>query len=76
MPKYVVLRTVGEVSEEEIEAVAQRSIEALEEMPECAGSAPTTPPGKARSTANTKLQARKRSSIMLGRPGYHLTEPR
>lgn len=34
MPKYVVFRTVGEVSDEEIEAASLRSIEALKGMPE------------------------------------------
>lgn len=34
MPKYILVRTVGEVSEEEMEAAAKRSIEALEQMPE------------------------------------------
>lgn len=33
MPKYIVFRTVGEISEEEIEAASLRSIEALEGMP-------------------------------------------
>lgn len=33
MPKYVVFRTVGQISEEEIEAASLRSIEALEHMP-------------------------------------------
>ena len=34
MPKYIVFRTVGQVSEEEIEAASLRSIEALEHMPD------------------------------------------
>lgn len=34
MPKYILVRTVGEVSEEEMEAAAKRSIEALEQMPD------------------------------------------
>ena len=34
MPKYVVFRTVGKVSEEEIEAASLSSIEALEGMPD------------------------------------------
>ncbi|HVF01798.1 MAG TPA: DUF4242 domain-containing protein [Rubrobacteraceae bacterium] len=33
MPKYIVFRTVGEISEEEIEAASLRSIEALDQMP-------------------------------------------
>lgn len=33
MPKYILIRTVGEVSEEEIEAAAKRSIEVIEQMP-------------------------------------------
>jgi hypothetical protein len=33
MPKYIVFRTVGEISEEEIEAASVRSIETLEGMP-------------------------------------------
>ncbi len=32
MPKYIVFRTVGEISEEEIEAASLRSIEALNQM--------------------------------------------
>lgn len=32
MPKYIVFRTVGEISEEEIEAASLRSIEALDQM--------------------------------------------
>lgn len=57
MPKYIVVRTVGQISEEEIEAVSMRSIEALDQMPGCVGSAPTTPPRKGRSTASTRPQA-------------------
>lgn len=34
MPKYILVRTVGEVSEEEMEAAGRRSIEALEQMPD------------------------------------------
>jgi hypothetical protein len=34
MPKYVVFRTVGQVSEEEIEAASLRSIATLEHMPD------------------------------------------
>ncbi|CAN5256746.1 hypothetical protein BH24ACT19_BH24ACT19_21770 [soil metagenome] len=34
MPKYVVFRTAGQVSEEEIEAASLRSIETLEQMPD------------------------------------------
>jgi len=34
MPKYIVFRTVGEVSEEEIEAASLRSLEAVDQMPE------------------------------------------
>ena len=34
MPKYFLVRTLGEVSEEEIEAAAIRSIEVLEQMPD------------------------------------------
>lgn len=34
MPKYIIVRTVGEVSDAEMEAAAKRSIEALEEMPD------------------------------------------
>ena len=34
MPKYIVFRTVGKLSEEEIEAAASRSIEAVDLMPE------------------------------------------
>ena len=33
MPKYIMVRTVGEISDAEIEAAAIRSIEVLEEMP-------------------------------------------
>ncbi len=33
MPKYIVVRTVGQVSEEEIEAAALRALEALEQIP-------------------------------------------
>lgn len=32
MPKYILVRTVGQISEEEIEAAALRSLEALDEM--------------------------------------------
>ncbi len=34
MPKYIVFRTVGEISEEEIEAASLKSIEALDQMPD------------------------------------------
>ena len=34
MPKYIVFRTVGDVSEEEIEAASLTSIETLEGTPE------------------------------------------
>jgi uncharacterized protein DUF4242 len=34
MPKYLLVRTVGELSEEEIRSRSLRSIEALESMPE------------------------------------------
>ncbi len=34
MPKYIVFRTVGKLSEEDIEAASLRSIEALERMPQ------------------------------------------
>ena len=34
MPKYIVFRTVGKLSEEEIEAAGLRSVEALVQMPE------------------------------------------
>lgn len=34
MPKYVIFRTVGQVSEEDIEAASLRSLEALEHMPD------------------------------------------
>lgn len=33
MPKYIIARTVGEISEEELEAASMRSIEALDQMP-------------------------------------------
>jgi hypothetical protein len=33
MPKYIIFRTVGAISEEELEAANLRSIETLEEMP-------------------------------------------
>jgi hypothetical protein len=33
MPKYILVRTVGEISEEELEAAARRSIEVIEQMP-------------------------------------------
>ena len=33
MPKYIVFRTVGDISEEELEAANLRSIETLEGMP-------------------------------------------
>jgi len=32
MPKYVIVRTVGQISEEEVEAAALRSLEALDQM--------------------------------------------
>jgi hypothetical protein len=32
VPKYIVVRTVGQISEEEIEAASLRSIEALDQM--------------------------------------------
>ena len=34
MPKYIVFRTVGELSDEEIEAASLSSLEALDQMPE------------------------------------------
>ncbi len=34
MPKYIVFRKVGKVTEEEIQAASSRSIEALDLMPE------------------------------------------
>ncbi len=34
MPKYVVFRTVGELSDEEIQAASLSSIQTLEEMPD------------------------------------------
>ncbi len=34
MPKYIIARTVGEISEEEIEAAALRSLEALDRIPD------------------------------------------
>lgn len=34
MPKYVVVRSVGEVSDEEMEAAALRSLQALDQLPE------------------------------------------
>lgn len=34
MPKYVVFRTVGKLTEEEIQAAGSRSLEALDLMPE------------------------------------------
>ncbi len=34
MPKYIVFRTVGKLTEEEIEAASSRSIETLDLMPE------------------------------------------
>jgi hypothetical protein len=34
MPKYIVFRTVGKLSEEEIEAGSLRSIETLDRMPQ------------------------------------------
>jgi hypothetical protein len=34
MPKYIVFRTVGHVSEEEIRAVSLSAIEALKDMPD------------------------------------------
>ena len=34
MPKYIVFRTVGKLSEEDIEAAGLRSVEALDLMPE------------------------------------------
>ncbi len=33
MPKYVVVRTVGQVSDEEIEAASLRSLEAVDQLP-------------------------------------------
>lgn len=32
MPKYIIVRTVGQISEEELEAASMRSIEALDQM--------------------------------------------
>jgi hypothetical protein len=34
MPKYIIFRTVGDISEEELEAANLRSIEALEGIPD------------------------------------------
>ncbi len=34
MPKYIKARTVGQISEEEIEAAALRSLEALDRIPD------------------------------------------
>ncbi len=34
MPKYIIARTVGQISEEELEAAALRSLEALDRMPD------------------------------------------
>ncbi len=34
MSKYLLIRTVGEISEEQIEAAVLRSIEALDQMPD------------------------------------------
>lgn len=34
MSKYILVRTMGEVSEKEMEAAAKRSIEVLEQMPD------------------------------------------
>lgn len=34
MPKYIIARTVGQISEEEIEAAALRSLEALDRIPD------------------------------------------
>lgn len=34
MPKYIVVRTVGQLSDEELEAAGLRSMEALDQMPE------------------------------------------
>lgn len=34
MPKYILVRTMGEVSEEEMEAAARRSLEVLDQMPD------------------------------------------
>lgn len=34
MPKYLLVRTVGELTDEEIRAASLRSIEALEKMPD------------------------------------------
>ncbi len=34
MPKYIIARTVGQISEEELEAAAVRSLEALDRMPD------------------------------------------
>lgn len=33
MPKYILVRTVGEVSEEEMDAAAKKSIEVMDQMP-------------------------------------------
>lgn len=33
MPKYIVVRTVGQLDEEEIQAAALRSMEAVDQMP-------------------------------------------
>ncbi|CAN5752787.1 hypothetical protein BH20ACT11_BH20ACT11_10990 [soil metagenome] len=33
MPKYILVRTVGEVSEEEMEAAALKSLEAVDQLP-------------------------------------------
>jgi hypothetical protein len=34
MPKYILFRTVGELSEEDLEAASLRSLEVLDRMPE------------------------------------------
>lgn len=34
MPKYMIVRTVGEVSDAEMEVAARKSIEVLEQMPD------------------------------------------
>jgi len=34
MPKYMIVRTVGEVSDAEMEVAAKKSIEVLEQMPD------------------------------------------
>jgi len=58
MPKYIVFRTVGKLSEEDIEAAGLRSVEALDLMPEVRWIRSYYSAAEARSTASARPQAR------------------